>query len=84
MATMSGAALSPAPVGPRPGDSGPIGPAELFDRLVVSAPPRAHRTGFAFPASLLGHAVVIALLFLVPIFWATPPPDHPDYVRALL
>jgi len=86
MATMSGAALSPAPVGPRPGDSGPppTGPAELFDRLVVSAPPRARRTGFAFPASFLGHAFAVTLLVLVPIFWATPPPEHPDYVRALL
>jgi protein TonB len=86
MAAMSGAALSPAPVGPRSGPPipPPSPPAELFDRLVVSGPPRARRRGYAMPASVIGHVVVIAALVTVPIFWTTPPPDHPDYVRALL
>ena len=86
MATMSDAALSPAPVGPRSGPSVPLPmpPAELFDRLVVSAPPRSRRGGYAMPASVVGHVLVIAALVLVPIFWAAPPPEHPDYVRALL
>jgi protein TonB len=86
MAPMNGAALSPAPVGTRPGASGPpaTGPAELFDRLVVSGPPRSRGGGYAMPASVLGHALVIAALVLVPIFFAVPPPEHPDYVRALL
>jgi periplasmic protein TonB len=86
MASMNGAGLSPAPMGPRsaPEAPPPAPPQELFDRLVVSGPPRSRRGGYAFPASLVGHALVIALLVFVPIFWMTPPPDHPDYVRALL
>ena len=86
MAAMNGAAVSPAPMGPRPGRPAPplSPPQELFDRLVVSAPRRSRRGGYAFPVSLVGHAVVIALLVFVPIFWITPPPEHPDYVRALL
>jgi periplasmic protein TonB len=84
MTAMSGAALSPAPMGPRSGPPPPPPPTELFDRLVVSGPPRARRRGYAMPASVIGHVLVIAALVTVPIFWATPPPEHPDYVRALL
>jgi protein TonB len=86
MATMNGAGLSPAPMGPRPGPPAPppSPPQELFDRLVVSAPTFSRRGGYAFPVSLAGHALVVALLVFLPIFWITPPPEHPDYVRALL
>jgi protein TonB len=85
MAAMSGAALSPVP-GPLSGPPmpPPSPPAELFDQLVVSGPPRSRRGGYAMPASVIGHVLVIAAIVLVPIFWAMPPPEHPDYVRALL
>src|SRR5687768_15362963 len=86
MATMNGAGLSSAPMGPRPGPPAPppSPPRELFDRLVVSAPDFSRRGGYAFPLSIAGHVLVIALLVFLPIFWITPPPEHPDYVRALL
>jgi periplasmic protein TonB len=84
MTAMSDAALSPMVPRSGPPAPPPMGPAELFDRLVVSGPPRSRRGGYALPASFLGHVLAIALLVLVPIFWAVPPPEHPDYVRALL
>jgi periplasmic protein TonB len=86
MTPMSGAALSPAPMGSRSGPPvpPPPPPTELFDQLVVSAPPRTRRGGYAMPASVIGHVLVIGALVAVPIFWATPPPEHPDFVRALL
>ena len=86
MAAMSGAALSPAPLGPRHGSflvNRPDPPGGLFDQLPVSAPAPLRRGG-AFRVSMIGHTLIIAALILVPIFWIAPPPEHPDYVRALL
>jgi len=83
---MSGAALTPAPVGPRRGSflaSRPDPPGGLFDHLPVSAPMPLPR-GRAFRVSVIVHTVVIGALVLIPIFWFAPPPEHPDYVRALL
>jgi protein TonB len=79
MASMSGLAFPPSQ-GHR---STPVSEDQLFSGLVVSNPSGASRL-FALPASLAAHTVVIALLVLVPVFWPTPPPEHPDYIRALL
>jgi protein TonB len=76
MATMSGAVLPKGPAGPRAGDG------DLFTGLVVSDPPRAKRT-VSWPVSIAGHVVALALIVLIPIFWAEAPPQH-DYIRALL
>jgi len=86
MTPMSGAALSPVPVGPRrivPPSDRPDPPGGLFDHLPVSAPEPLKRS-FAFKSSVVGHTLIIAALVLIPIFWMAPPPEHPDYVRALL
>jgi len=86
MTPMSGAALTPVPVGPRrivPPSARPDPPGGLFDHLPVSAPEPLKRS-FAFKSSVVGHTLIIAGLILIPIFWMAPPPEHPDYVRALL
>jgi|KBSSwiStaDraftv2_1062776.scaffolds.fasta_scaffold15992_3 protein TonB len=86
MTPMSGAALTPVPVGPRrivPPSARPDPPGGLFDHLPVSAPEPLKRS-FAFKSSVVGHTLIIAGLVLIPIFWMAPPPEHPDYVRALL
>jgi len=86
MTPMSGAALTPAPEGPRrfiPPSARPDPPGGLFDHLPVSAPDPLKRS-YAFRFSVVGHALIIAGLVLIPIFWIAPPPEHPDYVRALL
>jgi protein TonB len=86
MTPMSGAALTPVPVGPRrivPPSARPDPPGGLFDHLPVSAPEPLKRS-FAFKSSVVGHTLIIAALVLIPIFWMAPPPEHPDYVRALL
>jgi protein TonB len=86
MSAMSGAALGPAPVGPPrflPPSARPDPPGGLFDHLPVSSPEPLKRS-FAFKSSVVGHTLIIAALVLIPIFWMTPAPEHPDYVRALL
>jgi protein TonB len=82
MATMSGAALPPATPGYRPIPEEPRAP-ELFGGLVVSNPAPTRR-GYWVPASLIGHAIAIAAMILVPLFWPGDSPEHPDYIRALL
>jgi protein TonB len=56
---------------------------DLFTGLVVSDPPKARRS-VAWPVSVIGHGLAIAAVVLVPILWPSIPPDHPDYVKALL
>jgi protein TonB len=77
MASMSGAALPKSVAGPRSAES------DLFTGLVVSNPPRQRRT-LSRSVSIAGHVVVLALVVLVPIFWQDAPPEHTDYIRALL
>jgi periplasmic protein TonB len=78
MATMSGS-YAPIPEGNR----SPERPELFADALVVSDPPR-HRRSFSWPVSIAGHFLAIALLALIPIFWPEIPPEHPDYIRALI
>jgi periplasmic protein TonB len=83
MALMTGLALSPAP--PRDGRPEPAGdPADtLFKDLVVSNPTKA-RSQWWVRGSLIGHTAAIAALILVPILWPGEPPEHTDYIRALI
>jgi protein TonB len=76
MATMSGAVLPKGPAGPQAGD-------DLFTGLVVSNPPRQRR-GVSWPVSVIGHVAALLLIVLVPILWPDAPPEHTDYIRALL
>src|SRR5688572_29838928 len=78
MATMSGS-FARIPEGNR----SPEEP-ELFATALVVSDPRPHARSFSLPASILGHSIAIALLALVPLFWPEIPPDHPDYIRALI
>ncbi|HET8645804.1 MAG TPA: TonB family protein [Vicinamibacteria bacterium] len=73
---MSGAVLPNVPAGPR-------ATGDLFTGLVVSDPPRVRRA-VSWPVSIAGHVIAAALLVLVPILWQEPPPEHTDYIRALL
>jgi protein TonB len=57
---------------------------DLFKELVVSDPGRARKTGYAWPASLIGHTIGILLVILIPLFWPSPSPEHPNYIRALI
>lgn len=70
---------------PRPPRVRPAGAPdeELFTTLVASNPKKPPRRA-SLPASLIGHAVAIALLILVPIFWPDPPPEQPDTYRLLI
>lgn len=80
MAMMSAAARSPVTRETRsPADT----QSELFVGLPVSRPARVRR-GVALPVSVAGHIVTVALVILVPILWQSPPPEHPDYIRALI
>jgi protein TonB len=81
MTVMSGAAMPSPPEGHR----SPRDPLEdaLFKGLVVSDPPKIRR-GLWMPASTFGHVVAILAMFLVPIFWPSPLPENPDYIRALI
>jgi protein TonB len=85
MALMTGLALSPAPPRDRPPQPGaPPDPADsLFKDLVVSNPTNA-RSAFWVQGSLVGHVLAVAALILIPIFWQGPPPEHTDYIRALI
>lgn len=78
MATMSGS-FAPIPEGNR----SPSRPELFADALVVSDPPR-HGRSFSLPASILGHGFGIAVLALVTLLWPESPPEHPDYIRALI
>ena len=81
MATMSGS-LAPVPKGNR--SPATTEQDDLFSTaLVVSAPPRQRR-GFSLPVSIAGHALAIAMLVLIPLLWPEIPPEHPDYIRALI
>jgi protein TonB len=74
---MSGAVLPGVTARPRTAEG------DLFTGLVVSNPPRPRR-GVSWPVSFAGHVIVAALIVLVPIFWQDAPPEHTDYIRALL
>jgi protein TonB len=80
MAGMSGAALSPVPPsGRRPEEAKD----ELFTGLVASNPHKPPRS-MIMPASLVGHAIAIALLFLIPVLWPSPPPEERDRIIGLI
>ena len=85
MALMTGLALSSAPRADGPPEPAPpADPADsLFKDLVVSNPTKA-RSAVWVQGSFVGHAVAIAALILIPIFWQGPPPEHTDYIRALI
>jgi periplasmic protein TonB len=85
MALMTGLALSSAPRSDGPPEPAPpADPADsLFKDLVVSNPTKA-RSHLWVQGSFVGHAVAIAALILIPIFWQGPPPEHTDYIRALI
>ena len=85
MALMTGLALSPAPRADRPPEPAvPADPADgLFKELVVSNPTKA-RSAVWVQGSFVGHALAIAALILIPIFWPGPLPEHTDYIRALI
>jgi periplasmic protein TonB len=85
MALMTGLALSPAPpAGREPEPATLPDPADgLFKDLVVSNPTKA-RSARWVQGSLIGHAVAIAAIILVPILWPGEPPEHTDYIRALI
>ncbi len=81
--TMSAVPMSPEP----PPESRVPGhdPADdLFKDLVVSDPGRVRKTGVSWYASAIGHTVGLVLVVLVPIFWPSASPTHPDYIRALI
>jgi protein TonB len=77
--TNGGVALAPAPArAPRLDDQD-----ELFTGLVASNPPKPPRSR-TMHASLVGHLIAIAALFLVPILWPGPPPEERDRVVGLI
>ena len=57
---------------------------ELFATALVVSAPQKHNRSYSLPASMAGHLVAIAMLVLIPMFWPENPPDHPDYIRALI
>lgn len=79
MAAMSGAVLPRVPAGPGTADDD-----LLFSTALVVSDPHKPRRGVSWPVSIVGHVTVAALLILVPIFWQEAPPEHTDYIRALL
>ena len=79
MGSMSGAVPPIAPVR-RPF---PYGTDELFTSLVASAP-RPTQVWKGAWYSLPVHALALALVVLVPIFWPEAPPEQPDYIKALI
>jgi protein TonB len=80
MTSMSGAALTPVPPGGRRPEEASD---ELFTALVVSNPRKLPRS-MIMPASLIGHAIAIAALVLVPILWPGPPPEERDRIIGLI
>jgi len=80
MTTMSGAALTPVPPGRRRPEEASD---ELFTGLVASNPRKPPRS-MIMRASLVGHVIAIALLFLVPILWPGPPPEERDRIIGLI
>lgn len=83
MTSMSGAALSPAPLEPRAPRPTPDEDELFSTALVVSNPPRA-RAWMGAEVSLVLHGLTLAAVILVPIFWPAPSPDQPDMVRLLI
>ena len=57
---------------------------ELFATALVVSNPSKQKSGYSLPVSMAGHLVAIAMLVLIPLFWPEIPPDHPDYIRALI
>jgi protein TonB len=81
MAAMGGAAASRLTEdGPPPRPEPDL---DFSTSLVVSDPPKPKR-GLWMPASAVGHVAALTALILVPIFWPMAPPEHPDYIRALI
>lgn len=58
----------------------PDGP--LFDSFVTD-PPVSRRLGVMW-FSVAGHVAALAALILIPLFWVSEPPEHPDYIRVLM
>jgi protein TonB len=80
MATMSGS-YGPVPRGNR---SPETEPGELFSTALVVSAPSSRKRGYSLPVSLAGHALAILMLVLIPLLWPEMPPEHPDYIRALI
>ena len=57
---------------------------ELFSTALVVSAPRQRGRSYSLPASIAGHVLAIAMLVAIPFFWPESPPDHPDYIRALI
>ena len=57
---------------------------ELFSTALVVSAPQRHGRSYSLPASIAGHVVAIAMLVAIPLLWPENPPDHPDYIRALI
>ena len=80
MASMSGS-LVPTPKGSR---SAAEPEAELFASALVVSSPSRKRSGYSLPVSIAGHTLAIAMLVMIPLLWPELPPEHPDYIRALI
>jgi periplasmic protein TonB len=80
MTPMSGAALTPAPPGRRPPEQASD---ELFTGLVASNPRKPPRS-LIMPASLVGHAIAIAVLILFPVLWPSALPEERDRIIGLI
>jgi protein TonB len=80
--------MSAVPMSPEPPPESRVtrhDPADdLFKELVVSDPGRVRKTGVSWYASVIGHTVGLLLIVLIPLFWPTASPTHPDYIRALI
>ena len=80
--------MSAVPMSPEPPPESRVArhdPADdLFKELVVSDPGRVRKTGVSWYASVIGHTVGLLLIVLIPLFWPTASPTHPDYIRALI
>lgn len=82
MASMSGALLPSAPPKLRsvPGPEEPI-----FKSLVVSDPaPSSARVRTTLRLSAVAHVLIGGAIVLVPLLMPSPPPEQPDYIRALI
>lgn len=63
-----------------PLDTRPDGP--LFESFVTD-PPRSRKLRVLW-VSVAGHLTALAALILVPLYWVSEPPEHPDYIRVLI